>query len=617
MNHKKHQKTSPDQERSRLQRRIKELETAQDEQLRVKSLLEKAAHEWRATFDAVPDSIMLLDRDHRILRANLATERFLKMPIKDIIGRNCHDLVHASSEPPDSCPLARMRSSKQYEEHTFREGDSWILATTAPLLDKNGDITGGVHVLRDITRLKETENALNESRANLSLTFENVSDSISLTKLEEEGKQRVVDVNASFLSMTGHTKDQLIGKTLDTLVFGEDYEYGERMAREARETKRPVQYIREFDTLKGKITMEAEAIPILDQNDECTHFLHVSRDISERIETEKALKKSETMYSSVVESSKDGIILFEAGTIKFVNTAIVEMTGFSSDDIEGTGLTDFVAAEYVKLVAQRYADRVAGKDVPNIYEIAIKKKDGSTLPVELNSTVMTFEGKPTALVFIRDLSARKKTEEQLKRTLHEKEILLREIHHRVKNNMQIMSSLLRLQSQSIRDKEASEKLAVSQNRIKSMALIHDSLYRSKDLSKVDFLDYIQKLTLHLRSMFGQDAERHTFSLDLDHVYLEINTAIPCGLIINELVSNSLKHAFPGDTRGEVSIRMRKDRTGLHTLFIRDSGIGFPQDLDFQATDTLGMNIVTDLVKQLDGRISLDTERGTEFKISFY
>ena len=616
MNPKKNQKKPSNLEQNELKKRIKQLETAQDEQLRIKNLLEKAAHEWMATFDAVPDSIMLLDKDHKILRANLATEKYLKTPIKDIIGQSCHELVHATSDPPQSCPFQRMRSSKQTEEHTFREGNSWFLATTAPLLDKNGDLAGGVQILRDITRLKETESALNESRANLSLIFENVSDSISLTKLEKDGRQRIIDVNASFLSMTGYTKDQLIGRTLDMLVSGEDHEYGDQMARKALETKRPVQYIREFDTLKGRITMESEAIPIFDHSDECTHFLYVSRDITERIEAEKALQNSETKYSSLVERSNDGIILFEAGAIKFANAAIEEMTGFSRDDIEGTGLTDFVTPEYVDLVRQRYIDRLVGKDVPSIYEIAIKKKDNSTLPVELNSTIMDFEGKPMALVFIRDLTERKQAQGQLRKSLKEKEILLREIHHRVKNNMQIISSLLRLQAQSIKDENAQEQFEVSQNRIRSMALIHDSLYRSQDLARVDFSDYLRKLTLHLKSIFGPKAERIEIKLDLDEIFFEINTAIPCGLIINELVSNCMKHAFPDDTHGEISIRMKKDKTGLHTLFIRDSGIGFPEDFDFQAINTLGMNIVTDLVMQLGGRISLERGRGTEFKISF-
>jgi PAS domain S-box-containing protein len=466
------------------------------------------------------------------------------------------------------------------------------------------------HKKEDLTK------ALKSSPADLSLIFDNVSDSISLTKIEKDGKQRIIDVNSSFLHMTGFAKIDLIGKTLDTVVFGEDYELGKRKCVEAVKARHPIRYIREFDTPKGKATLESDLIPIFDQEDKCTHFLYVTRDTTERVRAEEALKRSEEKYSSVVESSKDGIILYEGGIIKFVNPAIMEMTGFKQDDLSGSSITDFVAPEYVELVGKRYADRAAGKDVPNIYEIKIKKSDGSELPVELNVSIMNFEGKPAALVFVRDLSRRKKAEEQIRKSLEEKEVLLREIHHRVKNNMQIMSSLLRLQSQSIKDAEALEKFAVSQSRIKSMALIHDSLYRSKDLSRVDFSDYVQILASHLTSMFGPRAERIAIKLDLDQIYLEINTAIPLGLIINELVSNSLKHAFSVEERGEIRIILRQDKTGGYSLIVKDTGAGFPEDRDFQATETLGLNIVTDLVKQLEGTINLSREGGTEFKISF-
>jgi len=207
-------------------------------------------------------------------------------------------------------------------------------------------------------------------------------------------------------------------------------------------------------------------------------------------------------------------------------------------------------------------------------------------------------------------------EEKLKASLQEKEVMLREIHHRVKNNMQIMASLLRLQSSQLKDKHLHEFFNVCQNRIKSMALIHESLYRSPDLARIDFSDYIKKLTIHLLVMYRAGAENVKLTTEVEDVYLDINRAIPCGLIVNELVSNALKYAFPGSNKGEIVVKMFSDEGSKYRLIISDNGIGFPENVDFQEIQTLGLQLVTDLVKQLDGKIQLEKGKGTTFKIEF-
>ena len=182
--------------------------------------------------------------------------------------------------------------------------------------------------------------------------------------------------------------------------------------------------------------------------------------------------------------------------------------------------------------------------------------------------------------------------------------------------MQIISSLLRIQSKEIKDKTALEKFKMSQNRIKSMALIHESLYRSKDLARIDFLDYIKKLSVHILSTYSQEAALINLKLDLKNVYLDITRAIPCGQILNELLSNAIKHAFPKGKKGEIKIMMNTDNNGKFALAVADNGIGFPKKLDFRKTETLGMQLVNDLVKQLHGTIKLQRKDGTAFKIVF-
>jgi len=225
-------------------------------------------------------------------------------------------------------------------------------------------------------------------------------------------------------------------------------------------------------------------------------------------------------------------------------------------------------------------------------------------------------GKTVVLGNARDITERKQAEEKIKASLKEKDVMLREIHHRVKNNMQIISSLLRLQSRNVKDETALDMFKVSQNRIRSMAFIHEALYQSEDLAMIDFSNYIKRLITHLFSVYGTETKVPNLRLNVKDVYLDINRAIPCGLIINELVSNSLKHAFPDSRKGEITVEMRSDKKEKYTLIVKDTGIGMPKELNIHKTETLGMQLVNDLTEQIDGTIELNRIGGTTFSIMF-
>jgi len=211
---------------------------------------------------------------------------------------------------------------------------------------------------------------------------------------------------------------------------------------------------------------------------------------------------------------------------------------------------------------------------------------------------------------------RKRAEATLRASLYEKEVLLKEIHHRVKNNMQVISSLLNLQSSHLKDKAAIEMFRESQHRIRSMALVHEKLYQSKDLSRIDFSKYIESLIIFLFHSYQVNSDLVRMKTEVGDVLLGINSAIPCGLIINELVMNAVKHAFPGGRKGEIIVSLKPSGGDRFTLSVSDDGVGFPAGLDFHKTETLGMQLVTMLVDQLDGTISLERKRGTRFEIVF-
>jgi len=234
------------------------------------------------------------------------------------------------------------------------------------------------------------------------------------------------------------------------------------------------------------------------------------------------------------------------------------------------------------------------------------------------SPIKDAEGKVVAFAGIsRDITERKRSEELIRSSLLEKETLLREIHHRVKNNMQVISSLLRLQSRYAKDKDDIEFFKDSQNRISSMALVHEKLYQSNNFTKIDFNVYAKDLIKSIFHSYETISSRIIPSIKVENVSLGIDSAIPCGLIINELVTNSLKHAFPDGRKGEIKIFMRRTGENEYSLVVCDNGVGIAQGIDFDNSSSLGLHLVKILAQnQLNGNINLNRDHGTEIKINF-
>jgi two-component sensor histidine kinase len=224
------------------------------------------------------------------------------------------------------------------------------------------------------------------------------------------------------------------------------------------------------------------------------------------------------------------------------------------------------------------------------------------------------DGEPAVLTVVRDISARKAAEEQVRKSLREKETLLKEIHHRVKNNLQVVSGLINLQAIYIPDQRSRQLYKDSQNRIKTMALIHEELYQHDDLASIDFADYIRGLASNLAASYGVEPAR--ISLDVEQLLVPLDTAIPCGLIVNELVSNALKHAFPEERKGMIKIYFSSDENDGYILEVTDDGVGIPAEMQFGGNTSLGMQLVSLLAEQLGARLESSRERGTSFVLRF-
>jgi two-component sensor histidine kinase len=258
------------------------------------------------------------------------------------------------------------------------------------------------------------------------------------------------------------------------------------------------------------------------------------------------------------------------------------------------------------------SDIVANGETQGIIEI-FSLKDPLAIGMEMFPKENTYLLDAIAERIVRIIE-QDKAERQIKQSLHEKEILLKEIHHRVKNNMQIISSLLNLQSRHVKDENAFEMFKQSQTRVRSMALVHEKLYQSKELDRMSFQGYAQNLANFLLNIFGVDQGRVKVEIDAGEITMDINMAVPCGLLINELISNCLKHAFP-EGKGTIYISLKQAEDDL-ILTVKDDGVGFPEDKDFRKTRSLGMQLVNNLTDQLEGEVELVRGGGTTFVITF-
>ena len=313
---------------------------------------------------------------------------------------------------------------------------------------------------------------------------------------------------------------------------------------------------------------------------------------------------------TVIESMSDSVIVLDAeNRILDVNPPAQQLMSSAASTVIGKS---------VEHVWPEWSEQMELSDTAEVVREIVLNSNNEHHTYDMRISPLIGWGGHTMsrVVVLRDITERKRAEEKIKTSLQEKEVLLREVHHRVKNNIQIISSLLRLQMQYIEDKTSIEMIKECQNRIKSMALIHEKLYQSENLANINFGEYIEALVQGLVRSYGVSAARIAAKIEVGDISLDIDTAIPCGLIINELVSNALKHAFPNGRKGEIIVALRSVNEHIE-LTVSDNGVGIPKDIDFETTDSLGLHLATILAEdQLEGEINLDRSKGTTFQIRF-
>jgi PAS domain S-box-containing protein len=377
-----------------------------------------------------------------------------------------------------------------------------------------------------------------------------------------------------------------------------------------------------------------------DQDLYSSRAIGVMKDITEIKMASEKLKESEERYRSFMKNFRG--IAFQEGLDSIpilVDGSVEEVTGYKTEDFI-SGKVDWDKLVLLEERNKYLENREKLLNDPLLFlehEYSIRHRNGRVKWVrETIQNALDASGKKRILQgLIYDITKQKEAEESLRKI---EEIRKKEIHHRIKNNLQVISSLLELQAERFSEKEVLEAFHESQNRVIAMSIIHEELYQSKNNETLDFSAYLQKLTSLLRS-YNLRKNNVQIQLDLGEIYLGMDTAVPLGIIINELVTNSLKHAFSPDTEGEIRIKLRRtqenrdnkdinnrthiidskcsvDKNNNYKLTVSDNGLGFPANVDFRNTRSLGLQLVNALVEQLEGTIELEKGKGTIFKIFF-
>jgi len=342
--------------------------------------------------------------------------------------------------------------------------------------------------------------------------------------------------------------------------------------------------------------------------------------LSEVIEKkDNELTTSEKKFRSVTDSAVDGIITTDKnGAIVLINSSLKRIFGYSLDEIKGQNVTILMPERYKKDFENKLQkfNSTGTHDLDGkTFESTGLKKNGEEFPFEISVATWDSENGHYTTSIIRDVTDRKITEQKLQKSIKEKEMLLKEIHHRVKNNLMIISSLLNLQSGYIKDENSKLIFMESQNRARSMALIHERLYQSTDLKNIDFGEYIQTLANDLYNTYVMDQNLIKMNIETDKLNLDIDTSIPLGLILNELVTNSLKHAFSPGEKGTINITFKR-QDNKYILEVKDNGKGLPKNMEYNTAGSLGLSLITNLSEQIDADLEYIGKSGTLFRVSF-
>ncbi|OLN29561.1 Sensory transduction histidine kinase [Desulfovibrio sp. DV] len=584
--------------------------------------LRQSEERYRLVVEFAPDAIFIHDGIRFVYANTEAVKLFGAQSPDALVGRDVLDFV-----PEDCRPSVAERIRQnivhnlpvQLREQVYLRLDGGkieVEVSAVPFL-LNGS-PGALAFLRDVGPRKAAERKLRESETKYRLLADNASDLISLFDVE----QRLTYMSPSVTRLLGFSVAQALSRSIDETLTPEsasrllqalqDINESGPIDRNFLHTIELEMYCKDGST----VWVESMMRGLFDSTGQFRGYISVSRDISERRRAEEELRLSRQFNMLILEAIPDPVFVKDSShRFVLVNDALCAMLGQPADAIIGKRDEDFVPREEAAVFVERDS-LVLETGQADLFEECLTDAQGQVRTlVTRKGLFIDPRGSRYIVGVIRDVSEDKAKERQLRDSLLEKEVLLKEVHHRVKNNLQIISSLLFLQKDAISDPGVQDIFEESRNRIASMALIHEELYRSGDLARVDLKEYVERLAPKVvQSLRGYKSIG--FSLNLAQCRVSVDKAIPFGLIINELLTNAVKHGLADRDAGNIRVTMVWEEATIRVV-VEDDGAGLPEGFHPDAVKTLGMQLVVQLTRQLRGSLTFGSgAQGSVFRLSF-
>ncbi|HPJ43234.1 MAG TPA: PAS domain S-box protein [Spirochaetota bacterium] len=600
------------------------------EQKKAEQALRESEARYRLLADNTGDSIWTMDLNLQFTYVSpssftlkgYAPDDVLKITVKDIMSPESVSLAFLTLEEElknDRAGADPKRTRRLMLEHNIEGEKKWLESTLSFIRDDGGNAVGVLGATRDVTERKLAEDALRESEKRYRLLADNTADNIWTMDMN----LRFTYSSPSVYKLRGYTPEEAIAQRVEDtvtpgsielvyLILKEELEKDRSGAPSDRERRVVLEH---YHKNGDKLWLESSMSFMRDENGNINGVLGVTRDVTYRKRVEDALRDSEEKLQIIM----DGIPAYLAYVDSneryvYVNRAYAEWHNSSKDDFPGQHLEDILEPSYYLKAKPYYMRALNGERV--LYENTIIDREGNEhiaraeyVPHISNGVVNGF------FALLLDITERKKAEEKVLSLLNEKELLLKEVHHRIKNNMGSISSLLYLQADTLQDPAAIEAIQDARSRVISMMSIYEMLYRSEDCRSVSVFEYLTDLIEKISVTYIR-SRKISIEKDIDDFRLDSSMLFPAGMIINELLTNALKYAFPDGSSGSIMIRMKKLCGKTVEISVKDSGVGLPDAVKIAKSKGFGLSLVNMLVQQLHGKLNIVKNGGTEFRITF-
>jgi len=601
-----------------------ELEMQNEELRRAQMELEASRNRYVDLYDFSPAGHLTLDTHGKIVEANLSAGALLGINRKELIGqplarfiiarddqdtfhRHCQDVLKTGAR--HICEL-QLRN----ETGTAR----WVYFESLAVHDEPGRITLWRTALLDITARKRVEEALRRSEGRFRTMFAQAPIGIALI---DSLTGQIHEVNSTYAQIVGRTTEEVRSLDWMSITHPDDVQANlDEMARLNAGEIAGFQMEKRLVRPDGTVAwINLTVAPIQVEGHATSRHLAMIEDIATRKQAEDAMRESEQRFHTMADTAP--VLIWMAGSDKlfsYFNQVWLDYTGRTLEQELGNGWVDAVHPEDVARCLKTYGEAFDRRE-PFQMEYRLRKAGGQYGWLLDKGVPRRFPSGEFAgyIGSCTDVSERKDLEDRLRKTVKEKESLLREVHHRVKNNLQVISSLLNLQAASIKNPQVVQLFRECQTRVASIALLHETLHRSNDLSCIRMSDYLRTLAGHVFRSYGVDPKAVVLDLLVEDLAFDIDTGMTCGMIVEELLANSLKHAYAVGKGGRIQIKLQAQAEGAYLLQVSDDGVGMSKDGVQRNPSSLGLELVNLLVEKLGGTVELQNGPGTAWGIEFH